>query len=166
MWECQYSMWCVLPCMGSAFCHQAKDPGDHLSPLTSAKSYISESRYSAKHFPANIPWPMTLSYQEDNWFSFSLNFILAQFKFIPAEFKYRRYTMVKNPFLYSDKDRRKKRYVFYVSGKSPNLPIVQSRRAKNNSLTVICIFQLLMALLKINATFKNLTDLFSYYPRV
>jgi hypothetical protein len=29
-----------------------------------------------------------LSYQEDNWFSFSPNFILAQFKFIPAEFKY------------------------------------------------------------------------------
>ena len=28
-----------------------------------------------------------LSYQEDNWFSFSLNFILVQFKFIPAEFK-------------------------------------------------------------------------------
>ena len=29
----------------------------------------------------------------------------------------------KNPFLYTAKDRRKKRYVFYVSGKSPNLPI-------------------------------------------
>jgi hypothetical protein len=42
-----------------------------------------------------------LSYQEDNWFSFSLNFILAQFKFIPTEFKYRRYAMVKNPFLYT-----------------------------------------------------------------
>ena len=29
----------------------------------------------------------------------------------------------KNPFSYTDKDRRKRRYVFYVSGKSPNLPI-------------------------------------------
>ena len=29
----------------------------------------------------------------------------------------------KNPFSYPDKDRRKKRYIFYVSGKSPNLPI-------------------------------------------
>jgi len=29
----------------------------------------------------------------------------------------------KNPFSYIDKDRRKKRYVFYVSGKSPNLPM-------------------------------------------
>jgi hypothetical protein len=37
-----------------------------------------------------------LSYREDNWFSFPLNFILAQFKFIPAEFKYRRYAMVRN----------------------------------------------------------------------
>ena len=37
----------------------AKDPGDRLSPLTSAKSNISESRYSARNFPANIPWPMT-----------------------------------------------------------------------------------------------------------
>ena len=44
--------------------------------------------------------------------------------------------------------------------------IVQSRHANNNSLTVICIFQILIALLKINSTFKNLTDLFSYYPRV
>jgi hypothetical protein len=64
-----------------------------------------------------------LSYQEDNWFSFSLNFILAQFKFIPAEFKYTDTQRSKNPFSYTDKDRRKKRYVFYVSGKSPNLPI-------------------------------------------
>jgi hypothetical protein len=39
----------------------AKDPGDRLSPLTSVKSYISESRYSARFFPANIPWPMTLA---------------------------------------------------------------------------------------------------------
>ena len=37
----------------------AKDPSDRLSPLTSAKSYFSESRYSARYFPANIPWPMT-----------------------------------------------------------------------------------------------------------
>ncbi len=37
----------------------AKDPSDCLSPLTSAKSYFSESRYSARYFPANIPWPMT-----------------------------------------------------------------------------------------------------------
>ena len=39
----------------------AKDPSDRLSPLTSAKSYISESRYIARYFPANIPWPMTLA---------------------------------------------------------------------------------------------------------
>ena len=39
----------------------AKDPSDCLSPLTSAKSYFSESRYSAGYFPANIPWPMTLA---------------------------------------------------------------------------------------------------------
>jgi len=37
----------------------AKDPSDRLSPLTSAKSNISESRYLARYFPANIPWPMT-----------------------------------------------------------------------------------------------------------
>jgi len=37
----------------------AKDPSDRLSPLTSAKSYFSESRYSARYVPANIPWPMT-----------------------------------------------------------------------------------------------------------
>jgi len=37
----------------------AKDPSDCLSPLTSAKSYFSESRYSARYVPANIPWPMT-----------------------------------------------------------------------------------------------------------
>ncbi len=37
----------------------AKDPSDRLSLLTSAKSYISESRYLARYFPANIPWPMT-----------------------------------------------------------------------------------------------------------
>ena len=39
----------------------AKDPSDRLSPLTSAKSYISESRFFARYFPANIPWPMTLA---------------------------------------------------------------------------------------------------------
>ena len=39
----------------------AKDPSDRLSLLTSAKSYISESRYLARYFPANIPWPMTLA---------------------------------------------------------------------------------------------------------
>ena len=39
----------------------AKDSSDRLSPLTSAKSYFSESRYSARYFPANIPWPMTQS---------------------------------------------------------------------------------------------------------
>jgi len=39
----------------------AKDPGDSLSPLTSAKSYFSESGYSARYVPANIPWPMTLA---------------------------------------------------------------------------------------------------------
>jgi hypothetical protein len=38
----------------------AKDPSDRLSLLTSAKSYISKSRYLARYFPANIPWPMTL----------------------------------------------------------------------------------------------------------
>jgi hypothetical protein len=32
----------------------AKDPSDRLSPLTSAKSCISESRYLARYFPANI----------------------------------------------------------------------------------------------------------------
>ncbi len=37
----------------------AKDPSDRLSPLTSAKSYISKLRYLARYFPANIPWPMT-----------------------------------------------------------------------------------------------------------
>ena len=37
----------------------AKDPSDCLSPLTSAKSYFSKLRYSARYFPANIPWPMT-----------------------------------------------------------------------------------------------------------
>jgi len=37
----------------------AKDPSDCLSPLTSVKSYFSESRYSARYFPTNIPWPMT-----------------------------------------------------------------------------------------------------------
>ncbi len=37
----------------------AKDPSDCLSPLTSAKSYFSESRYPARYVPANIPWPMT-----------------------------------------------------------------------------------------------------------
>ena len=37
----------------------AKDPSDCLSLLTSAKSYFSESRYSARYVPANIPWPMT-----------------------------------------------------------------------------------------------------------
>jgi len=60
-----YSMWCVLPRIGSAFCHHlwwyGKDPSDCLSPLTSAKSYFSESGYSARYFPANIPWPMTLA---------------------------------------------------------------------------------------------------------
>ena len=39
----------------------AKDPSDRLSLLTSAKSYISESQYLARYFPANIPWPMTLA---------------------------------------------------------------------------------------------------------
>jgi len=39
----------------------AKDPSDCMSPLTSAKSYFSESQYSARYFPANIPWPMTLA---------------------------------------------------------------------------------------------------------
>ena len=39
----------------------AKDPSDRLSLLTSAKSYISELRYLARYFPANIPWPMTLA---------------------------------------------------------------------------------------------------------
>jgi len=37
----------------------ANDPSDCLSPLTSAKSYFSKSRYSTRYFPANIPWPMT-----------------------------------------------------------------------------------------------------------
>ncbi len=37
----------------------AKDPSDCLSPLTSVKSYLSKLRYSARYFPANIPWPMT-----------------------------------------------------------------------------------------------------------
>jgi hypothetical protein len=56
-------MWCVLPRVDLPFviiCDDvAKDPSDRLSPLTSAKSYISESRYLARYFPANIPWPMT-----------------------------------------------------------------------------------------------------------
>ncbi len=39
----------------------AKDPSDRLSLLTSAKSYISESRYLARYYPAYIPWPMTLA---------------------------------------------------------------------------------------------------------
>ncbi len=39
----------------------AKDPSDCLSPLTSAKSYFSKSRYSVRYFPANIPWPMTVT---------------------------------------------------------------------------------------------------------
>ncbi len=34
--------------------------------------------------------PKYLSYWEDNCFSFFLKFVLLQFKFIPAEFKYRR----------------------------------------------------------------------------
>ena len=61
----QYSMWCVLPRVdlpSVIICDDvAKDPSDRLSPLTSAKSYFSESRYSARYFPANIPWPMTLA---------------------------------------------------------------------------------------------------------
>ncbi len=60
-----YSMWCVLPCIGSAFCHHlwwcGKNPSDCLSPLTSAKSYFSELRYSARYVPVNIPWPLTLA---------------------------------------------------------------------------------------------------------
>ena len=40
----------------------AKDPSDRLSPLTLAKSYISESQYLARYFPANKLWPMTYSY--------------------------------------------------------------------------------------------------------
>ncbi len=39
----------------------AKDPSDRLSPLTSAKSYISESRDLARYFPAKLPWSMTLA---------------------------------------------------------------------------------------------------------
>ena len=39
----------------------AKDPSDRLSLLTSAKSYISESQYLVRYFPANIPWPMKLA---------------------------------------------------------------------------------------------------------
>jgi len=42
----------------------AKDLSDCLSPLTSAKSYFSESRCSARYFPANIPWPMTVNDKE------------------------------------------------------------------------------------------------------
>jgi len=38
----------------------AKDPSDCLSPLTSAKSYFSESRYSARYVPAN-----TMAYDND-----------------------------------------------------------------------------------------------------
>jgi len=44
----------------------AKDPSDRLSPLTSAKSYISESQYLARYFPTNIPWPMTGNGSECN----------------------------------------------------------------------------------------------------
>ncbi len=39
----------------------AKDPSDRLSLLTSVKRYISKSRYLARYYPANIPWPMTLA---------------------------------------------------------------------------------------------------------
>jgi hypothetical protein len=51
------------------------------------------------------------------------NFVLQG---LPAKSKSVRFRFIsliwsKNPFLYTDKDRRKKRYVFYVSGKSPNL---------------------------------------------
>ena len=56
------------------------------------KSYLSEILRRFRNIMMLFKGP--LSCQEDNWFSFSLNFILAQFKFIPAEFKYRRYTMV------------------------------------------------------------------------
>ena len=61
----QHSMWCVLPRVGSAFCpHRddvAKYPSDCLSPLTSAKSYFSESRYSAKLFSRQY----TMAYDTD-----------------------------------------------------------------------------------------------------
>jgi len=64
MWECRivcgasYHVW-DLP--SGIICDDvAKDPSDCLSPLTSSvKSYFSESRYLARYFPTNIPWPMT-----------------------------------------------------------------------------------------------------------
>ncbi len=44
----------------------AKDLSDCPSPLTSAKSYFSEPRYSARYVPANIPWPMTDDDDDDD----------------------------------------------------------------------------------------------------
>jgi len=49
-----------------------KDPSDCLSPLTSEKSYISKSRYLARYFPANIPWPMTAILAKLVFFTFPL----------------------------------------------------------------------------------------------
>ena len=49
----------------------AKDPSDCLSPLTSVKSYFSESRYSARYVPANTmaydTRPHEWSYQPWNY---------------------------------------------------------------------------------------------------
>ncbi len=78
-------------------------PQDKLNPNSICflvpKSYLSEILWRFRNTMTLFEGP--LSYQEDNWFSFSLNFILTQFKFIPPEFKYRRCAMVKNPFLYT-----------------------------------------------------------------
>ncbi len=63
--------------------------------------------------------PKYLSYWEDNCLSFFLKFVLLQFKFIPAEFKYRRDSNgLKIQFWYTDEDRRKNTFhklCFYVS---------------------------------------------------
>ena len=72
IWAGGYSTWeCSIVCGASyhvwdlpsvIICDDvAKDPSDCPSPLTSAKSYFSESRYSARYVPANIPWPMTVT---------------------------------------------------------------------------------------------------------
>ena len=58
--------------------------------------------------------PKYLSYSED-CFSFSLKFVLTQFKFIPAEFKYRRDSNGLNiPFVH----RQRQTQEYILNGKS------------------------------------------------
>jgi len=64
-----------------------------------------------------------LSYQEDNWFFFLSNLFSPNSNSFLLNSNFADTQRSKNPFSYTDNDRRKKRYVFYVSGKSPNLPI-------------------------------------------